>query len=86
MIICSHLEAVADWLSPDVLLGRMTALVGDHDLVNAEGHLVPKPSAAVFVQVVKNRPDLKKIIFNYIHTEDKFFFCLFWRKQIFQKF
>ena len=64
MIICSHLEAVADWLSPDVLLGQMTAVVGDHHLVNAECLLVLKPSAAVFVQVVKNRPDLKKIIFN----------------------
>ena len=64
MIICSHLEAVADWLSPDVLFGQMTAEVGDHDLVNTEGLLVPKPSAAVFVQVVKNRPELKKITFN----------------------
>ena len=64
MIICSHLEAVADWLSPDVLIGQMTAEVGDHDLVNTEGLLVPRPSAAVFVQVVKNRPDLKKITFN----------------------
>ena len=53
MIICSHLEAVADWLSPDVLFGQMTAEVGDHDLVNTEGLLVPKPSAAVLFRLSK---------------------------------
>jgi len=58
----TYLVAIADGLSSDILLGRMTAKIRYHDLIDAVGLPVSEPVAAL-VEIVKDGPDLVKPIF-----------------------
>jgi len=57
----SYLVAVADRLPPDVLLGRMAAVIGDHHLIYTVRLLVPEPEAAL-VQVVEYGADFEETV------------------------
>jgi hypothetical protein len=54
-----YLETISDWLPMDVLLGAVTAKVGDHHFIHAVLLFFCKPHGVVLVEVLKDGPHLE---------------------------